>query len=273
MTLRKERRTFLAVYPDGKEPFMKLLLHIRFLGTAYAGYQVQKNGRTVQEELCLASERLLGFPCDIVGCSRTDSGVHANEFCCTVSARGTSRLETSLPVERFPRAISCLLPDDIGVMRAEWVEESFHPRYDVKYKEYVYLIHARAERDPFLVGRAYMERLPIGEDAFQKMQIAAASFCGEHDFSAFMAKGSKVTSTVRRVEYARLSREGDLITFSVAANGFLYNMVRIMVGTLIDVAHGKIGENEIPDIIASRNRDRAGFTAPPCGLYLNRVVY
>ena len=88
-----------------------------------------------------------------------------------------------------------------------------------------------------------------------------------------MAKGSKVTSTVRRVEYAQLTREGDLITFSVAANGFLYNMVRIMAGTLIDVAHGKIRETEIPDIIASCNRDRAGFTAPPCGLYLNRVVY
>ena len=252
---------------------MKLLLHIRFLGTAYAGYQVQKNGRTVQGELNAATEALLGYPCDIVGCSRTDSGVHANEFCCTVSRKGTNTLETTLPAERFPRAIAALLPEDIGVVRAEWVEESFHPRYDVRYKEYIYRIHASPERDPFLVGRAYQEKKPIGDAAFQKMQKAASYFCGEHDFSAFMAAGSKVTSTVRCVEYANLSRNGDLITFSVAANGFLYNMVRIMTGTLLDVAHGKIAEDEIPEIIRSKNRDRAGFTAPPCGLYLNRVVY
>ena len=252
---------------------MKLLLHIRFLGTAYAGYQVQKNGRTVQGELNTATEALLGYPCDIVGCSRTDSGVHANMFCCTVSKKGTDSLETTLPAERFPRAVSALLPDDIGVMRAEWVEESFHPRYDVKYKEYIYRIHARPERDPFLVNRAYMEKFPIDDDAFEQMRIAASYFCGEHDYSAFMAAGSKVTSTVRRVEYATLDREGDMITFSVAANGFLYHMVRIMAGTLLDVAHGKIDAKDIPAILQSRDRDRAGFTAPPCGLYLNRVVY
>ena len=252
---------------------MKLLLYIKFLGTAYAGYQVQKNGRTVQAELNAAAEALLGYPCEIVGCSRTDSGVHANEFCCTVSKRGTDTLETSLPAERFPRAIACLLPEDIGVTRAVWVEESFHPRYDVKYKEYIYRIHAASERDPFLVGRAYSDRHPIDDEAFLRMQRAARDFVGEHDFSSFMAAGSKVVSTVRRVEYAELSREGDLITFCVAANGFLYNMVRIMTGTLLDVAHGKIPEDGIPEILASCDRTRAGFTAPPCGLYLNRVVY
>lgn len=252
---------------------MKLLLRIRFLGTAYAGYQVQKNANTVQGELNRATEALLGFPCDIVGCSRTDSGVHANEFCCTVAKRGTGALETSLPTDRFPRALSCLLPDDIGVMAAEWVPEEFHPRYDVRYKEYIYRIYASYERDPFLVGRALMHKFPISEDAFADMQRAAADYCGEHDFSAFMAAGSTVQSTVRRVEYARLEREGKLITFSVAANGFLYNMVRIMAGTLLDVASGKIGASDIPEIIASCDRARAGFTAPPCGLYLNRVVY
>ena len=252
---------------------MKLLLHIRFLGTAYAGYQVQKNGRTVQGELNRATEALLGYPCDVVGCSRTDSGVHANEFCCTVSRKGTDVLETTLPAERFPRAIDCLLPDDISVMKAEWVEESFHPRYDVRYKEYIYRIYARPERDPFLVGRAYADKLPITDEAFRRMETAAADFCGEHDFSSFMAAGSKVTSTVRRVEYARLERDGDLITFTVAANGFLYNMVRIMAGTLLDVAHGRIDEHAIPEILASKDRSCAGFTAPPQGLYLNRVVY
>lgn len=252
---------------------MKLLLHIRFLGTAYAGYQVQKNARTVQGELNAAAEALLGFPCDIVGCSRTDSGVHANLFCCTVSKKGTNCLETALPIDRFPRAISSLLPEDIGVIKAEWVSEDFHPRYDVKNKEYIYRIHAAYERDPFLVGRVHHERFPIDDDAFHKMQTAAEDFCGEHDFSAFMAAGSKVTSTVRRVDYTVLERAGDLITFSVAANGFLYNMVRIMAGTLIDVARGRIGEYDIPAILASHDRSRAGFTAPPCGLYLNQVRY
>ncbi|MBR2907408.1 MAG: tRNA pseudouridine(38-40) synthase TruA [Clostridia bacterium] len=252
---------------------MKLLLRIRFLGTAYAGYQVQKNANTVQAELNRATEALLGFPCDIVGCSRTDSGVHANEFCCTVTKKGSGSLDISLPADRFPRALSCLLPEDIGVTSAEWVREEFHPRYDVRYKEYVYRIHAAYERDPFLVGRALTYKHPIDDEAFTRMERAACDFCGEHDFSAFMAAGSKVQSTVRCVEYARLERDGALITFSVAANGFLYNMVRIMVGTLLDVAEGKIDADAIPTILASHDRSLAGFTAPPCGLYLNRVVY
>jgi tRNA pseudouridine38-40 synthase len=105
------------------------------------------------------------------------------------------------------------------------------------------------------------------------MSLAAEKYVGKHDFSAFMAAGSKVTSTVRCVKYAEVGRDGDLVTFTVAANGFLYNMVRIMAGTLLDVAHGKLDEHAIPAILASRDRDRAGFTAPPCGLYLNRVVY
>lgn len=252
---------------------MKLMLRIRFVGSAYAGYQVQKNGRTVQGELNAAAETLLGFPCDIVGCSRTDSGVHANDFCCTVSKRGSESLETSLPADRFPRAINCILPEDIAVMHAEWVPDDFHPRYGVRYKEYIYQIYDRPERDPFLTGRAYMNKFRIEERALLCMQEAASHFEGKHDFSAFMAAGSSVKSTEREVMYARVERRGDLIVFSVAADGFLYNMVRIMAGTLLDVAHGRIDPTEIPSIIASCDRARAGFTAPPQGLYLNRVVY
>ena len=252
---------------------MKLMLRIRFVGSAYAGYQVQKNGRTVQGELNAAAETLLGFPCDIVGCSRTDSGVHANDFCCTLSKRGSESLETSLPTDRFPRAINCILPEDIAVMHAEWVPDDFHPRYGVRYKEYIYRIYDRPERDPFLTGRAYMNKFRIEDRALLCMQEAASHFEGKHDFSAFMAAGSSVKSTEREVMYARVERQGDQIVFSVAADGFLYNMVRIMAGTLLDVAHGRIDPTEIPAIIASRDRARAGFTAPPQGLYLNRVVY
>ena len=249
------------------------MLRVAFLGTNYAGYQVQKNGNTIQNELNKATEALLGFPCDIVGCSRTDSGVHARDFCCTVTKKGEESLETSLPADRFPRAICNLLPEDIGVFSAEWVENDFHPRYDVKYKEYVYNIWNRAERDPFLAGQAYQERILIDDDGFKRMQSAAEGYVGTHDFSAFMAAGSTVSTTVRTVHYARVERKGDLITFSVAADGFLYNMVRIMAGTLIDVAHGRISPDAIPGILASKNRANAGFTAPPQGLCLNKVVY
>ena len=252
---------------------LKLLLRVAFLGTNYAGYQVQKNGNTIQNELNRATETLLGFPCDIVGCSRTDSGVHARDFCCTVTKKGEESLETNLPAERFPRAICNILPEDIGVFSAEWVENGFHPRYDVKYKEYVYNIWNRAERDPFLAGQVYQERILIDDDGFRRMQVAAEGYAGTHDFSAFMAAGSTVSTTVRTVHYARVERKGDLITFSVAADGFLYNMVRIMAGTLIDVAHGRISPDAIPSILASKNRANAGFTAPPQGLCLNKVVY
>ena len=252
---------------------MKLMLRIRFVGSAYAGYQVQKNGRTVQGELNAAAEQLLGFPCDIVGCSRTDSGVHANDFCCTVTRKGCDSLETTLPTDRFPRAINCILPEDIAVMHAEWVREDFHPRYGVRYKEYIYQIYDRPERDPFLTGRAYMNKFRIGERELLRMREAASHFVGRHDFSAFMAQGSSVKSTEREVLYSRVERDGDLIVFSVAADGFLYNMVRIMAGTLLDVAHGRIDPTQIPSILASCDRTRAGFTAPPQGLYLNRVVY
>ena len=117
---------------------MKLLFHVSFLGTGYCGYQTQPNGVTVQQRLNEATQALFGFDCDIVGCSRTDSGVHANQFCATVAKKGENCLETTIPADRIPLAIAQFLPEDIAVTRAEWVEESFHARYDVRYKEYVY---------------------------------------------------------------------------------------------------------------------------------------
>ena len=174
---------------------MKLLLKIAYLGTAYSGYQVQTNGTTVQQKMNEAAHKVFGFPCDIVGCSRTDSGVHANEFCLTVSEKGKGGIEFTIPADKIPKVMNIHLPDDISVLDASLVDEDFHPRYHVAYKEYIYRIHASPERDPFLVGRAYQEKKPIDDALFQKMQKAAAFFCGEHDFSAFMAAGWKVTST------------------------------------------------------------------------------
>ncbi|MBO5904749.1 MAG: tRNA pseudouridine(38-40) synthase TruA [Clostridia bacterium] len=240
---------------------MKILLKIRFVGTNYAGYQVQNNAPTVQGELCRAAEQLFGGRCDVTGCSRTDSGVHANVFCAAVTEHGKQSLETTVPTDKIPRAMNAFLPPDIAVISAEEVEDSFHPRYDVKSKEYVYFIQNGGERNPFMADRClfYPKRLDV-----ERMNEAAQMFVGEHDFATYMAAGSKVESTVRTVYSASVVRDGDVVKFAVRGNGFLYNMVRIMTGTLLAVGEDKIPPEEIPQITESLDRKRAGSTAPAC---------
>ena len=252
---------------------MKLLLRIAYVGTRYGGYQVQPNADTVQARLNLAAERLFGYPCDIVGCSRTDSGVHAREFCAAVTGRGSGSLETDIPAARLPLAFSANLPEDICVYDACFVPSDFHPRYGVVMKEYIYRILNRAVRDPFEADRAYHLPRPIPEAALEQMNLAAEHLCGTHDFRAFMAQGSKIADTVRTVYASEVTREGDILLYRVRADGFLYNMVRILAGTLVEVGEGKRTAGEIPDILRSLDRSRAGRTLPACGLYLNRVFY
>ena len=252
---------------------MKLLIQISYDGSAYCGYQVQPNGITVQQRLNEAAERLFGAPCDIVGCSRTDSGVHANEFCACITYKGTNTLSTEIPTVRIPLALTAHLPGDICVFSARWVSESFHPRYDVAQKEYIYRIYNRAVRSPFEEGRACHVPKPISQADLLRMQQAAEAFIGTHDFSAYMAQGSKITDAVRTVTLSQIEREGDILLYRVRANGFLYNMVRILTGTLLAVGEGKISPQEIGAITESRDRSRAGITMPPHGLYLNRVIY
>lgn len=252
---------------------MKLFLRISFIGTAYCGYQVQPNGVSIQQKLCEATKLLFGTECDVCGCSRTDSGVHANDFCVSVTEKNKNYLNTNIELCSIVRAMNTFLPEDIAVKTAEWREDDFHPRYSVKYKEYVYKIYNGEVRSPFMSGRSYYYPKFIGSDLVDKMNIAAQLFVGRHDFKSFMATGSKITDTKRNVINGNVFRNGDVITFSVTADGFLYNMVRIMAGTLIEVAEGKIDCNEIPDIIRSLDRNRAGRTLPACGLYLNKVMY
>lgn len=252
---------------------MKVLLHLSYLGTNYCGYQVQPNGVTVQQKLNEAAKQLFGYDCDIVGCSRTDSGVHANEFCATVTKKKENSLCTNIPTEKIPQALTHWLPEDISVFAAEEVGEDFHPRYDVKYKEYVYKIWNSPVRDPFTQGRAWHCPKKIDNEGLSRMKRAAAQYVGKKDFCSFMAADSKVEDTVREVFEAEVEREGNLITFRVRADGFLYNMVRIFVGTLIDVAYGKLEPEDIPKIIEQKDRRAAGSTAPPHGLYLNKVEY
>lgn len=253
---------------------MKALLYVSFVGSAYCGYQTQPNGVTVQQRLNEAAEALFGYPCDIVGCSRTDSGVHANMFCATLSQKGENRLGTSVPIAALPRALSAYLPEDISVFAAEEVADSFHPRYDVHYKEYIYRIWNRPTRNPFLRDRAWHCPKPIDADDLRRMNEAAATWIGTHDFASYMASGSKITDTVRSVREAEVTDDGNgTITFRVSANGFLYHMVRILAGTLMDVAYGKLSPEDVVKITEARDRSLAGQTAPACGLYLNRVVY
>ena len=252
---------------------MKVLLYISFLGTNYCGYQIQPNGITIQQRLNEATKALFGYDCDIVGCSRTDSGVHANCFCATVSKKGANELVTSIPVERIPLAIANHLPNDIAVFKAVSVENDFHPRYDVKHKEYVYRILNRPERDPFLCDRTWHYPKRIDDIALDKMRSAASRFVGTHDFAAYMAADTKIQDTVRTIYNAEVYRDGDVIEFKVSADGFLYNMVRILTGTLIGVAEGKISPEDIDAITLSKDRRRAGITVPPCGLFLNKVTY
>ncbi len=252
---------------------MKILMHLSYLGSAYCGYQIQPNGITVQQKLNEATEALFGFPCDIVGCSRTDSGVHANHFCATVAKRKEAGIETTIPMDRFPMAIARFLPEDISVFRAEWVEDEFHPRYDVKYKEYVYCIWNQPYKNPFQSDRSWHYPKEITADMLTRMNQAARYLCGTHDFTSYMAVDTKITDAVRTIYEAEVTRNGEMIQFRVRADGFLYNMVRILMGTLIAVAEGKIDPEAIPKITEARNRAMAGITAPPQGLFLNRVVY
>ncbi len=252
---------------------MKLLIDISFLGTSYCGYQVQPNVPTVQGQLNIAAKDLFGFDCDIVGCSRTDSGVHANHFFATVTERSKKYIETSIPPSKLAMALSVRLPADISVNSVRVVDDDFHARYDVKYKEYEYLIWNSAMRNPFLHDRAWHYPKRIDDAHLKKMQHAATHFIGTHDFSSYMAADSSVSTTVRTIYSADVYREGDLIHFKVSADGFLYNMVRILTGTLIAAGEDKISPDEIPEITLSKDRGRAGVTAPPHGLYLNKVVY
>lgn len=249
---------------------MKYLCEVSYVGTHFYGFQAQKNRRTVQGTLTEAAGEVFGVPCAITGCSRTDSGVHAKSFCLTIEP---SNGVLSIPAEKMSRVMATVLPPDLSVKSARLVESGFHPRYDAKGKEYTYLMRPCAVADPFWQNRAWQIFRPFVDGALDRMQTAAAAFVGKQDFAAFMSKGSKITETVRTVKSATVEREGELFVFRVIADGFLYNMVRIMTGTLADVAFGALSPEKIPAIIAAKRRGSAGETAPPEGLYLTRVFY
>lgn len=241
-----------------------LLFRIAYKGGAYHGWQVQKNCLSVQEKIQDAIEKVAGKRENIIGCSRTDTGVHAREYFFNM------RTESKLATWRFPGALNAHLPYDISALNAYEVDFDFHARYDCLSKEYQYVIWNNRERNPFYEGLSLHYRRPLDE---KSMHAQASYFLGEHDFSAFCSANSSILDTRRTVKKFEVERRSDELILTVEANGFLYNMVRIMVGTLLRIEEGKIEKNSISDIIESKDRSRAGLTAPAQGLFLNRVIY
>ncbi|HOA34485.1 MAG TPA: tRNA pseudouridine(38-40) synthase TruA [Clostridiales bacterium] len=241
-----------------------LLLTLSFDGTEFHGWQTQKNAVTVQEVLGDAIFKACGERVTLHGCGRTDAKVHANMFCANF------KTESKLSTDSFVSALNYYLPYSIAVKSCEEVDDSFHARFSCKSKEYVYLIWNARHRNPFYKDRAYHYTYPIDVD---KMNKAAESAVGTHDFTSFCASGSEVEDKVRTIFSAKVERDADFVRFTVSGDGFLYNMVRIMVGSLLDIQNGKIEAKTLGEIIEAKDRLKAGFTAPAHGLYLNRVEY
>lgn len=242
-----------------------LLLSITYDGAGYHGWQIQENALTVQEAFQAALQKVTGLSEDLKACSRTDTGVHAREFCLSL------KTESAIPPERLRAALNHWLPEDVAVKDCREVPEDFHARYSCKGKEYCYEIWNHPVREPFLRGRALHYWYPIDEGLLDR---AAKHYMGSHDFTSFCTLDRREQGDfTRTVTQAKVERRGNLVVFTVAADGFLYNMVRIMTGTLLRVQQGRLNPEDIPRILAARDRAAAGPTAPACGLYLNRVFY
>ncbi|MDE6519629.1 MAG: tRNA pseudouridine(38-40) synthase TruA [Ruminococcus sp.] len=235
-----------------------------YRGTNYHGFQRQTNALTIQEVLEKAVSKVLNQPITITGCSRTDTGVHANQFCFNV------KTESNIKTLGFCRGVNGELPDDIAILSCEDVPLDFHARFDCKGKEYIYKMHCSESKDPFGTDLAFHYRRKFD---IEKARQASQYFVGTHDFASFCADCTNVYTTVRTIYSLKIEIVGDCVIILVKGNGFLYNMIRIIAGTLIDVNEGKFSPDDIPAIIEAKNRLKAGRTAMAHGLYLNRVFY
>ncbi|MFN0247256.1 MAG: tRNA pseudouridine(38-40) synthase TruA [Kofleriaceae bacterium] len=243
----------------------KIRLVVEYDGTTLSGWQRQTNAPTVQQHLEEALAQLLQHEVTIAGASRTDAGVHARG---QVAAFETER---SIPLHGIRRGLNSLLPDTIAVRSADEVPLEFHPRFGATGKHYRYTIYRAADRSPLLRERAWHhpESLDVA-----RMRDAARALVGEHDFAAFRASGCTAKTTVRRVDVVELfEAPSDILTIDVKGNAFLRNMVRIVVGTLADVGRSALEAGQVAEILASRDRTKAGKTAPAHGLELVEVRY
>lgn len=244
-----------------------LKVFIAYNGAAYHGFQRQGNALSVQEVVECTIGKLLKIPPPVIyGCSRTDTGVHARRFCFNV------RIDSTIPCGGFIKGMNTLLPNDIAVLSCEDAPEDFHARYCTKSKEYVYLINTKPTRDVFLQNLAYHYPYSLN---ISKMNEAAKLFIGEHDFGGFCrAEGkARVKSTVRTIYELNVSQKDEICEIRICGNGFLYNMVRIVAGTLIYISEGKRTLDDVKNAIETGERTFAGVTLPPEGLYLSEVFY
>jgi len=246
------------------ESARNIALRISYDGARYHGWQTQRGVSTVQQCLTRALNMVCGDVRHVTGCGRTDAGVHALSYCANFFTK------SQIPTDRLPYALGSHLPDDIAVSHAVEVEREFNAILSCIKKEYVYKIICSRIRDPFYFGRAcfYPKQLDL-----DKMSVAAQSLIGTHDFAAFRSTGTETRTTVRTIHEIRIEKSANMVNIFICADGFLYNMARAITGTLIYVSEGKIKVGDIPDIIASRSRSASGPTAPPQGLYMNRVWY
>lgn len=241
-----------------------IAVRIKYDGTNYHGWQIQKNEVTVAETVEKAIFKAFGENTRVIGCGRTDAGVHALNYCANF------KMDCTIPEEKIPLAVNTHLPPDIAFVQAIEVEESFNSISNCKKKEYIYKILNSNIKDPFLKDRVcfYPQKLDV-----ELIERACQAFIGTHDFKAVRSLGTETKTTVRTVFDCGCKKEGDIITINVCADGFLYNMCRAMVGTMVYASYGKIVPEEIPRLLEIGDRRLTGPTMPPQGLYLNRVWY
>lgn len=237
---------------------------ISYRGTNYCGWQVQPNGLTIQAVIIRAIKELTGESVTLIGSGRTDAGVHA------LGQSANFFTNSTIPPELWHRALNTRLPVDIRVINSRECSPDFHSRYHAKGKSYGYKLLTSPVASPFLADLAFHVSRTLDWAA---MEEAAASFLGDHDFTAFMASGSSIKTTIRKITEISFTKHDDLWEMTFIGNGFLYNMVRIMVGTLYEVGYGRLKPQDIKKIIDGKDRSKAGITAPPHGLYLKEVYY
>lgn len=242
----------------------RIKLTVAYDGTNYRGWQIQKNGETVESTLNRALKELTGENIQVLGASRTDSGVHAMG---NVAVFDT---EVRMPGEKFVYALNQRLPEDIRIQHSCEVPPDFHPRYQETVKTYEYRILNREFPLPAYRLNTYFTYRPLDEE---RMRRAAEYLIGEHDFQSFCAAGAQVKTTVRTIYDLKVIREGELITIRITGNGFLYNMVRIIAGTLMKIGQGEWEPEYIREILNAKDRTAAGPTASAKGLTLMEIRY
>ena len=240
------------------------MLTVAYDGTNYHGWQYQNNGKTIEGELNKALSSLLQKNIEVIGASRTDAGVHAM---CNAAVFDT---DAGIPAEKYSYALNQMLPDDIRVRKSQEIPADFHPRKTDTVKTYEYRIDCEEFADPTKTRYAYFTYVPL--DA-SKMQEAAAYLVGTHDFKSFCSVNTTATTTVRTIFDIQVIRDGVDIVIRVTGNGFLYNMVRIIVGTLMDVGRGKYEPSKVKEILEATDRTAAGPTVPACGLMLKELRF